>query len=193
MNLKKRASKSIALAIVSVSVASPFLHTASAMEKITNNIQNQSINQNQSADQENQIEMSNEINQILNEISIDLNSNESQSFEKQLSNGEVFKLEVSPENPVSKVSDGVWNIKWNIGICNCSFKIKVSKNKILSAYDGKYIFTGFSVKSARLKVDNSKQATYYFEFGTPIWDFGGWNGWLRANINSKNELKVSIK
>lgn len=186
MNLKKRVSTIIALAIAGVTVYSPIVNTVSAMEKGSDTVQNQNL-------EEDQKKISNEINEELNKVSIDLNSSESKIIEKKLSNGETFNLEISPENSVDRISNGVWNIKWNIGICSCSFKIKVSNNKILSAYDGKYMFAPFSVKSANLKRDSSKQATYYFQFGTPIWDFGGWNGWLRANINSKNELKVSIK
>ena len=191
MSLKKKTSRSIAIALVGVSMITPLFNTVSAMESKENEKQVQSVDNIKE-----QEKISNEINQELSNTIIDLNSYETKKVEKKLSNGETFSLEIAPENKenqLARVSNGVWNIKWNIGVCSCSFKIKVSNNKILSAYDGKYMFVPFSVKSANLKRDSSKQATYYFQFGTPIWDFGGWNGWLRANINSRNELKVSIK
>ena len=39
MSFKKRATKSIALALVGVTIATPMLNTASAMENQTNNLQ----------------------------------------------------------------------------------------------------------------------------------------------------------
>lgn len=93
----------------------------------------------------------------------------------------------------ASLQNGKYRAYWTTGVFNCEFRFIVSNNKITKAYDGTYSGIGVSVKSANLKLDSSKQATYYFEFGTPVWDFGGWNGWLRAKIDSNNKISYTIK
>ena len=124
----------------------------------------------------------------------DLNQSGSQTQTMIGSNGQEQQLTVSDDtNSLLRVANGTKTISWNVGIARASFKISVSGNKITRAYDGTYTFYTASVKSAKLSRDSNKQATYRFTFGTPIWDFGGWNGWLRANINSSNKLVVTTK
>lgn len=124
----------------------------------------------------------------------DLNSPEKQEFEVTTSNNETVIVGLEKvSDPLTRASNGSYKAYWYSGIANTHFYFDVSSNTITKAYDGWYAFIGGSVKSADLRLDSSKQATYYFDFGTPIWDFGGWNGWLRAKINSNNELEYSIK
>lgn len=124
----------------------------------------------------------------------DLNNPEKQEIEITLPNDETAVVGLEKiSNPLAKASNGTYKAYWYSGVANASFLFDVSSNKIKKAYDAWHMFVGTSVKSSDLKLDSSKQATYYFEFGTPIWDFGGWNGWLRAKINSNNEIEYSIK
>lgn len=125
----------------------------------------------------------------------DLTNNETQEirFLNEQNEEVVYGIEpiINPRTP--KVANGKWKIYFYSGPANCSFYINISDNKITSAYDPWHLFVGAAVNSAILKKDSSKQATYYFQFGTPIWNFGGWTGYLRAKINSNNNLVVSIQ
>ncbi|WP_374965240.1 DUF5626 family protein [Lysinibacillus sp. RS5] len=124
----------------------------------------------------------------------DLNNPEKQEQEITLSNNETAVVGLEPvSNPLTRASNGTYKAYWYSGVANAHFYFTVSNNKITQVYDGWHLFVGTSVKSANLTLDSSKQATYYFEFGTPIWDFGGWNGWLRAKIDNNNNVKYSIK
>lgn len=138
------------------------------------------------------------------EAKFDLNSNETQVQNVTLPDGKQGTFVVEPEeqatNPKTsvvrassvKATSGVHKVSFYSGPVNASFKVKIANYKITKAYDKWYLIIGSSVKSSKLKIDNSKQATLYFTFGTPIWDFGGWNGWLRAKIKGKT-LYTSIK
>ncbi|WP_301359476.1 DUF5626 family protein [Enterococcus spodopteracolus] len=129
-------------------------------------------------------------------VEFDLSKNMVQTKEIHLASGTTAKIVAEPvfDNHL-RLGNGVWNICYYSVIFNCGFNIRVSSNSISisSAYDPWYYHVGVSVKSSSLKRDSTKQATYYFEFGTPIWDFGGWSGWLRASINSSNNLVVTVK
>ncbi|MGM9903858.1 hypothetical protein A5844_002522 [Enterococcus sp. 10A9_DIV0425] len=143
---------------------------------------------------ENPVALTKEQGNSSNHIEFDLSKNRRQVETIRLSNEEVVKIVVEPvSNSQIRLGNGGWNIYYYSGIFNCGFKIKVSSNSITSAYDPWYYHIGVSVKSSSLKRDNLKQATYYFEFGTPVWDFGGWSGWLRATINHSNNLVVTVK
>lgn len=164
----------------------------------TNQIKDSKIevlaNKNSLVTKENQVKMHKEINEKLSETEFDLNSSEIQEKQITLSNNEKVTVGVVPEhNSMLRVSNGSHKVYFYSGIANVTFKVRVSNNRITRAYDPWYIILGASVKSDTLKVDNSKQATYYFKFKTPVWEFGGWTGWVRANINSSNKLVVSIK
>lgn len=93
----------------------------------------------------------------------------------------------------TRAVNGTYKAYWYSGVANASFRFTVNNNTITSVFDPWYLFVGVSVKSANLTLESPKQATYYFDFGTPIWDFGGWNGWLRAKIDSNNKINYSIK
>lgn len=124
----------------------------------------------------------------------ELKSKEIQEKEINLPNGEKGIIGIEPvTNLFERASNGSHKIYYYSGVGNATFYINVSNNRITRAYDPWHLIIGASVKSASLKLDNSKQATYNFSFGTPIWDFGGWNGWVRANINYKNQIVVTIK
>lgn len=147
-----------------------------------------------------QANMYKEINEELSKLEFDLNSSEVQEKQITLSNGEKVTVGVAPEHSSDKgnsnklqVSNGTHKIYFYGIIANVTFNVNVSNNRITRAFDPWYLIIGASVKSSNLKVDNSKQATYFFEFTTPIWELGGWTGWVRANINSSNKLVVSIK
>lgn len=153
--------------------------------------ENDTTEQNQENSQ--QVNKINE-SQILKELEFDLNNPNIQTKKVTTDNGTEATIVVEPEfNPMLRVSNGTYKIYYYAGIFNCSFRIKVSGNKITSAYDATYQHWGVSVKSSSLKKESTKKATYYFEFGTPVWDFGGWNGWLRATINGFNKLVTTVK
>ena len=129
---------------------------------------------------------------ILSEF--DLNSLETQEKQVVLPSGETATFGISPDfNTSLRASNGTYKAYWYTGVANASFKFTVKGNKITKAYDKSYFFLGASLKSNTLKLDNSKQATLYFEFTRPVYDFGGWNGWLRAKINSNNKIVYSVK
>ncbi len=127
----------------------------------------------------------------------DLKSRGIQEKDVIMANGELATVGttpvIEPSNGLLRASNGNYKAYWYTGTYNCSFKFTVKSNKITRVYDKWYRMYGVSVKSNKLKLDNSKQATYYFEFGMPIWDLGGWNGWLRAKINGSNKIVYSIK
>ncbi len=80
--------------------------------------------------------------------------------------------------PLLRASNGNYKAYWYTGAYNCSFKFTVKNNKITRAYDKDYHMYGVKVKSEKLKLDNSKQATNYFDFTTIFYEMGGWHGWL---------------
>lgn len=127
----------------------------------------------------------------------DLSNPEKQEQIITLPNNEtiVFGLEMiaNPLARASTASNGTYKAYWYSGVANASFRFTVRNSEITSVFDPWYLFVGASVKSANLLLDSPKQATYYFDFGTPIWDFGGWNGWLRARIDHNNKIIYSIK
>ncbi|MGL4875557.1 MAG: DUF5626 family protein [Clostridium sp.] len=135
------------------------------------------------------------VNNESKEIVFDLNCRGIQEKEVTLSNGEKGVLGITPveTNSFSRVSNGKYKIYFYGVSANASFYVNINNNRITRAYDPWHLIVGASVKSSRLAIDSSKQATYYFEFGTPIWDFGGWTGWVRARLNSNNKIVVSIK
>ena len=47
------------------------------------------------------------------------------------------------------------------------------------------------VNSATVTVDSSKQATARFSFSTPIYNILSWTGWVRATINSSNNIVIT--
>ncbi|MGX7025950.1 DUF5626 family protein [Vagococcus hydrophili] len=131
---------------------------------------------------------------ILKEVEFDLKETGIQTKKIIAEDGTEAIITIEPEfNPMSRVSNGTYKIYYYAGIFNCSFRIRVSGNNITSAYDGTYSHWGVSVKSSSLRRESNKRATYYFEFGSPVWDFGGWNGWLRATINGSNKLVTTVK
>lgn len=128
---------------------------------------------------------------------LDLSKNESQETTITLKNGQKATIGIRPidssENQnkyvnysnvyhTSKLSNGTFETYWKSPLFQASFSFTVKDGKITKVFDGKYSSMGVVVKSAKLKLDNSKQASYYFELGTPIWDFGGSKGWIRASI-----------
>ncbi len=105
--------------------------------------------------------------------------------------GTVTNYSMTPViNPLLRVSNGQYKINaWGIG-WNVTFYINVSSNNITSANNLDYIILG-PVNSASVKVDSSKQATARFSFSTPIYNVLSWTGWVRATINSSNQIVIT--
>jgi len=115
---------------------------------------------------------------------------ETKSVTDSQGNVTYFKVE-SGSNPMARISNGshkvtAWDAAWHV-----SFYITTSGNKITSARDLNYTIVGAQVNSASLRVDNSKRASAHFSFTTPIWNVISWTGWVRATINSSNNLVVT--
>ncbi|KXT59190.1 DUF5626 family protein [Lactococcus sp. DD01] len=106
-------------------------------------------------------------------------------------NGNVTTVVVTPQfDPLTRVSNGTYKVNaWGIG-WSVTFYINVSSNTITKANNLDYIIA-MPVKSAKLSIDSSKQATARFGFSTPIYDILNWTGWVRVNINGSNNLVVS--
>lgn len=108
------------------------------------------------------------------------------------SQGNVTYFKVEPgSNPMARISNGshkvtAWDAVWYV-----SFYITTSGNNITGARDLNYTIAGAQVNSASLRVDNSKRASAHFSFTTPIWNVISWTGWVRATINSSNNLVVT--
>lgn len=130
-----------------------------------------------------------------NLASFDLTKKETQEKVITLGNGEKAVIGIEPIASETngtmerstfqnvKVTNGKFHAYWKSGVLNLSFYFDINNLRITRAYDASYSSIGVVVKSANLKLDSSKQATYYIEMGTPIWDFGGASGWLRAKIS----------
>lgn len=106
-------------------------------------------------------------------------------------NGAVSNISLTPLfNPRTRVSNGSYTINaWGIG-WNVTYYINISSNKITSANNLDYIIA-MPVNSATVTVDSSKQATARFSFSTPIYNILSWTGWVRATINSSNNIVIT--
>ncbi len=106
-------------------------------------------------------------------------------------NGAVSNISLTPLfTPRTRVSNGSYTINaWGIG-WNVTYYINISSNKITSANNLDYIIA-MPVNSATVTVDSSKQATARFSFSTPIYNILSWTGWVRATINSSNNIVIT--
>ena len=109
-------------------------------------------------------------------------------------NKETFTIErdldtIGKYQPNVVVKNKTYTISRSTATENISYKIVVNNNKIVSAHSGKYSIFGYTVKSSRLYLINSKNASYDLECSLL---FYSWTSSLKSRINAQNELVITF-
>ncbi len=88
-----------------------------------------------------------------------------QTFELTDAEGGEVIVTVSELPSIGRVADGTYQISYTSpGKWKAGYKIKVSNNRITSAYEEyNEVFSG-SISSEKLKIDSATQASYTFEY-----------------------------
>lgn len=113
-------------------------------------------------------------------------------------NIENVKAEYSNDSVVvEKIRDlggvnGLYSVDWRDRGGRVSFYVTVYNGQIINVSEVGYAFWGATVNSAELKIDNPKQATYYFGIEN-IADYAGVTEYLRVSIDSSNEIVATFK
>lgn len=88
-----------------------------------------------------------------------------QTFELTDAEGGEVIVTVSELPSIGRVEDGTYQISYTQrGNWEAGYKIKVSNNRITSAYDGYHTAYWGSISSEKLKIDSATQASYTFEY-----------------------------
>lgn len=88
-----------------------------------------------------------------------------QTFELTDAEGGEVIVTVSELPSMGRVADGTYQISYTSpGKWKAGYKIKVSNDRITSAYDGYHTAYSGSISSEKLKIDSATQASYTFEY-----------------------------
>lgn len=130
-------------------------------------------------------------------VVFDLNKilfSDSRTITTEAGNKETFTIErdldtIGKYQPNVVVKNKTYTISRSTATENISYKIVVNNNKIVSAHSGKYSIFGYTVRSSRLYLINSKNASYDLECSLL---FYSWTSSLKSRINAQNELVVTF-
>lgn len=110
-----------------------------------------------------------------------------QTFELTDEEGEEVIVTVSELPSIGRVANGAYQISYtSTGCWEAGYKITVSNNKIISAYDKYYKVYSGSISSDKLKVDSSTQASYRFEYER------FWHSTTRGVSSTLNGNKIDV-
>lgn len=102
--------------------------------------------------------------ETINSVSYDMSVGGTQIFHLTDKNGNESVITVTEVKTADRVANGVYQIDYTYtGFWTAGYKIVVTGNRIVSAYD-KYITPNVgSITDDILKIDNAKQASYRFQ------------------------------